>query len=88
MIFYPVLQLTTNEQTLSSEPAKRFFSHITIPSVVQVIHNDKLQNVSEVQFPLHNNTDIVSVDYLHETDSPEVSILTRMIKEQQSERCY
>ncbi len=88
MIFYPILQLTTNEQALFDAPTERFFPHITIPSVVQVIDNDKLVNssIAEVQFPKHNKTDIVSVDYLHCVDSPEVNILTKMLKEQQSER--
>ena len=81
MIFYPIFQLTINEQVLSSIPAKRFFSHITIPSVVQVIKT--YDNVAEVQFPLCNNIDIVSVDFLHCVESPEVSILTKMIKEKQ-----
>lgn len=84
MIFYPILQLTINEQMLSSKPATRFFPHIIIPSAVQVIKT--YDNVAEVQFPALDDTDIVSVDFLHETDSPEVTILTKMIKEQQGER--
>lgn len=79
MIFYPILQLTINETVLSSKPAKQFFPHITIPSVVQVIKT--YDNVAEVQFPAIDNTDIVSVDFLHCVESPEVSILTKMIKE-------
>jgi len=78
MIFYPILQLTVNERMLSPEPAKRFFSYITIPSVVDVIKIHR--NVAEVQFPQCGDTDIVSVDYLHETDSPEISKLTKMIR--------
>ena len=80
MIFYPIIQLTVNEQMLSAKPAERFFSHITIPSVVDVVKI--YQNVAEVQFPCCKETDLVSVDYLHETDSPEISILTKMTKEQ------
>ncbi len=82
-IFYPILQLTTNERVLSAIPAKRFFPHITIPSVVQVIKTYK--NIAEVQFPSLNKTDIVSVDYLHSVDSPEVSILTKMVRSMKSE---
>ncbi len=83
-IFYPILQLTINEQQLSAEPAKRFFPHLTIPSVVQVIQ--LYENVAEVQFPTLPKTDIVSVDYLHSVDSPEVNALTKLVKEQDSER--
>lgn len=81
MIFYPILQLTINEQMLSPKPAERFFPHITTPSAVQVIKT--YDNVAEVQFPTLGNTDIVSVDFLHCVESPEVSILTKMIKEKQ-----
>ncbi len=84
-IFYPILQLTTNERMLPTTiPTKRFLPHITAPSVVQVIKTHR--HVAEVQFPSLQNTDIVSVDYLHSVDSPEVSILTKMLKEQESER--
>lgn len=82
-IFYPILQLTTNEQMLSLEPAKRFLPHLTIPSVVEVIKTHK--NIAEVQFPLLNKTDIVSVDFLHCVDSPEINIIVKMLKEQQRE---
>ena len=81
MVFYPILQLTINETVLSPIPAKQFFPHITIPSVVQVIKT--FDNVAEVQFPALDNTDIVSVDFLHCVDSPEVGNLTKMIKEKQ-----
>ena len=83
-IFYPITQLTTNEQTLSATPAKRFFPHITIPSVVEVIKTH--DNITEVQFPTLDKTDIVSVDFLHSVDSPEVSILTKMVRSMKSER--
>ena len=83
MIFYPIIQLTTNEQMLPTTPTEQFFPHITIPSVVQVIKT--YDNVAEVQFPAIDNTDIVSVDFLHCVDSPEVCKLTKMIKEQQGE---
>ncbi len=83
-IFYPIVQLTTNERMFPMTiPTERFLPHITAPSVVQVIKTHK--NVAEVQFPAVNDTDIVSVDFLHSVDSPEVSILTKMLKEQDSE---
>ena len=80
-IFHPTIQLTTNIQMLSTTPAKRFFPHITVPSVVQVIKMHK--TVAEVQFPTLKETDIVSVDYLHCVDSPEVSYITRLLKKEQ-----
>lgn len=83
-IFYPIVQLTTNEQMLPAISAVRFLPHIIAPSVVEVIETHR--HVAEVQFPSLQNTDIVSVDYLHSVDSPEVTMITKMVKEQNSER--
>lgn len=83
-IFYPILQLTASEHILSLMPTNRFFPYITVPSVVEVIKTYK--NVAEVRFPILDKTDIVSVDFLHETDSPEVNVLTKQVKEQERER--
>ena len=85
-IFYPIIQLTDNHQMLSSKPAERFFPHLIVPSVVEVINNTDYNTIAEVQFPKHNETDIVSVDFLHDIESPEVTLLTKQVKEQNSGR--
>lgn len=77
-VFYPIIHLTTIEYILSAIPAKRFLPHLTIPSIVIVLTEH--EHTAEVQFPLVEGTDIVSLNYLHCVDSPEVTALVKSAK--------
>jgi hypothetical protein len=89
MVFHPTLDITPTTHKLSTKPVTKMRDYMKPLMIVRIIRpagvkvDGLTRHCVEVKFPWQEHTDLVSPDYLHTIDSPDVN---KLINIQRSER--